>query len=64
MEYDRTAMPANYDAGRGYRPAVMAAWLETIARWVPKGMDIVLGPRLRNRPLLRGALDLGSLHPL
>jgi SAM-dependent methyltransferase len=42
MEYDRTAMPANYDAGRGYRPAVMAAWLETIARWVPKGMDVVL----------------------
>ena len=42
MEYDRTAMPANYDAGRGYRPAVMAAWLETIARWVPNDMDIVL----------------------
>ena len=42
MEYDRTTMPANYDAGRGYRPAVMAAWLETIARWVPKRLDIVL----------------------
>jgi trans-aconitate methyltransferase len=38
MEYDRTPMPANYDAGRGYRPAVMAAWLERIARWVPNGL--------------------------
>ena len=42
MEYDRTAMPGNYDAGRGSRPAVMAVWLERIARWVPKAMDIVL----------------------
>jgi hypothetical protein len=34
MEYGRTAMPANDDAGRCYRPAVMAARLETIARRV------------------------------
>jgi ubiquinone/menaquinone biosynthesis C-methylase UbiE len=42
MEYDRTAMPANYDAGRSYRPVVMAAWLETIARWVPKTIGNLL----------------------
>jgi ubiquinone/menaquinone biosynthesis C-methylase UbiE len=42
MQYDYTAMPANYDAGRSYRPAVMAAWLETIARWVPENIGTVL----------------------
>ena len=32
MDYDRTAMPAVYDAGRGYAPDVLARWLEEIAR--------------------------------
>lgn len=36
MEYDKTAMPAAYDAGRGYPPEVLAFWLDVIARWVPK----------------------------
>jgi len=30
-------MPAAYDAGRGYSPAVLALWLDVISRWVPKG---------------------------
>ena len=43
MDYDRTKMPAAYDAGRGYPPAVLAFWLEVISRWVPTGTvsDIV-----------------------
>lgn len=31
MDYDRTTMPASYDAGRAYAPHVLEAWLETIA---------------------------------
>lgn len=30
-------MPAAYDAGRGYSPAVLAYWLEIISQSVPKG---------------------------
>jgi len=37
MDYDKTNMPAAYDAGRGYSPAVLALWLDVISRWVPKG---------------------------
>jgi ubiquinone/menaquinone biosynthesis C-methylase UbiE len=37
MDYDKTNMPAAYDAGRGYSPAVIALWLDVISRWVPKG---------------------------
>ena len=32
MDYDKTQMPANYDAGRGYPPSVLAYWLDIIAR--------------------------------
>jgi ubiquinone/menaquinone biosynthesis C-methylase UbiE len=31
MDYDQTTMPAAYDAGRGYAPRVLEAWLRTIA---------------------------------
>lgn len=43
MDYHQTKMPAAYDAGRGYPPAVLAFWLGVISRWVPKGTvaDIV-----------------------
>jgi len=34
MDYDQTAMPAAYDAGRGYSPAVLDFWLRTIAAGV------------------------------
>jgi ubiquinone/menaquinone biosynthesis C-methylase UbiE len=37
MDYDNTNMPAAYDAGRGYSPAVLALWLDAISRWVRKG---------------------------
>ena len=37
MDYDKTGMPATYDAGRGYSPSVLALWLDVISRWVPKG---------------------------
>src|SRR6516165_11914121 len=37
MDYDKTNMPAAYDAGRRYSPAVLALWLDVISRWVPKG---------------------------
>jgi ubiquinone/menaquinone biosynthesis C-methylase UbiE len=37
MNYDKTNMPAAYDAGRGYSPAVLALWLDVISRWVPQG---------------------------
>jgi ubiquinone/menaquinone biosynthesis C-methylase UbiE len=32
MDYDRTQMPSAYDAGRGYSPAVLAHWLDVVAR--------------------------------
>ena len=35
MDYDQTQMPAAYDAGRGYRPAILAMWLNAIARRLP-----------------------------
>ncbi len=35
MDYDKTDMPVAYDAGRGYRPAVLALWLDVIARHAP-----------------------------
>lgn len=43
MDYDKTRMPAAYDAGRSYPPEVLAFWLEVISRWVPRGTvsDIV-----------------------
>jgi ubiquinone/menaquinone biosynthesis C-methylase UbiE len=37
MNYDKTEMPAAYDAGRGYSPNVLAFWLAVISRSVPKG---------------------------
>jgi len=37
MDYDRTAMPAGYDAGRGYRPEVLQGWLDIIAAALPPG---------------------------
>jgi ubiquinone/menaquinone biosynthesis C-methylase UbiE len=35
MDYYQTQMPAAYDAGRGYRPAILAMWLGAIARRLP-----------------------------
>lgn len=32
MDYDKTAMPAAYDAGRGYSPQVLDFWLDVVAR--------------------------------
>jgi DMSO/TMAO reductase YedYZ molybdopterin-dependent catalytic subunit len=32
MDYDKTNMPAAYDAGRGYSPAVLGLWLDVISR--------------------------------
>jgi ubiquinone/menaquinone biosynthesis C-methylase UbiE len=32
VDYDKTQMPASYDAGRGYPPSVLAYWLDIIAR--------------------------------
>jgi ubiquinone/menaquinone biosynthesis C-methylase UbiE len=32
MDYDKTSMPANYDAGRSYAPAVLAYWLNVVSR--------------------------------
>jgi SAM-dependent methyltransferase len=32
VDYDATQMPAVYDAGRGYSPEVLGAWLAAIAR--------------------------------
>jgi ubiquinone/menaquinone biosynthesis C-methylase UbiE len=37
VNYDRTEMPAGYDAGRGYPPRVLRYWLDVIAQSVPKG---------------------------
>jgi ubiquinone/menaquinone biosynthesis C-methylase UbiE len=36
MDYDKTNMPAAYDAGRSYSPAVLALWLDVISRRVGK----------------------------
>jgi ubiquinone/menaquinone biosynthesis C-methylase UbiE len=36
MDYDKTNMPAAYDAGRGYNPSVLALWLDVISQWVPQ----------------------------
>jgi SAM-dependent methyltransferase len=36
MDYDKTNMPAAYDAGRSYSPAVLARWLDVISRRVAK----------------------------
>jgi SAM-dependent methyltransferase len=36
MDYDKTNMPAAYDAGRGYSPTVLTFWLDVISRLVPK----------------------------
>ncbi|HEY4943669.1 MAG TPA: class I SAM-dependent methyltransferase [Rhizomicrobium sp.] len=35
MDYDKTAMPAAYDSGRGYDPATLAYWLDVIAAKAP-----------------------------
>ena len=37
MDYDKTNMPAGYDAGRGYSPAALDHWLNVISRWTPQG---------------------------
>jgi ubiquinone/menaquinone biosynthesis C-methylase UbiE len=37
VNYDKTGMPAAYDAGRGYSPGVLAYWLGVISQSVPKG---------------------------
>jgi len=40
MDYDTTNQAANYDAGRGYAPDVLAHWLGLIASWVPDRPEI------------------------
>jgi ubiquinone/menaquinone biosynthesis C-methylase UbiE len=35
IDYDQTTIPAEYDAGRGYAPAVLKSWLDTISSAVP-----------------------------
>jgi ubiquinone/menaquinone biosynthesis C-methylase UbiE len=40
MDYDRTTMPASYDAGRGYTAAVLDFWMQTIAKAVPDAEGI------------------------
>src|SRR6202451_1713498 len=37
VNYDKTNMPAAYDAGRGYSPRVLAYWLDVISKSVAKG---------------------------
>jgi ubiquinone/menaquinone biosynthesis C-methylase UbiE len=37
VNYDKTEMPAAYDAGRGYSPRVLAYWLDVISQSVPRG---------------------------
>ncbi len=37
MDYDKTAMPSAYDAGRGYNPATLTFWLDRIAARAPAG---------------------------
>jgi len=46
MDYDQTAMPAAYDAGRGYSPEVLEFWLNKISSATP-------------RESVRDILDLG-----
>src|SRR6266849_5748003 len=36
MDYDKTNMPAAYDAGRGYSSTVLTLWLDVVSRLVPK----------------------------
>ena len=35
MDYDQTAMPASYDAGRNYSPELLEFWLRAISSTVP-----------------------------
>ncbi len=37
MDYDKGNIPASYDAGRGYSPAMLAMWLDRISRCAPRG---------------------------
>jgi malonyl-CoA O-methyltransferase len=48
LDYDRTSMPAAYDAGRGYPPEVLQSWLATIsaavgAREIGRILDLGCG---------------------
>ena len=36
MDYDKTAMPANYDAGRSYSADVLDRWLGLLSRYIAK----------------------------
>jgi ubiquinone/menaquinone biosynthesis C-methylase UbiE len=42
MDYDKTAMPSNYDSGRGYAPEVLAHWLSVIARHIGEDVSDIL----------------------
>jgi ubiquinone/menaquinone biosynthesis C-methylase UbiE len=42
MDYDKTRMPASYDAGRGYSPQTLALWLDVIARATPHNASRIL----------------------
>ncbi len=37
MDYDKTAIPAVYDAGRSHAPDVLEHWLAAIERHIPRG---------------------------
>ena len=42
MDYDNTAIAANYDAARGYRPEVLRRWLDIIARNIPRRPTLIV----------------------
>ena len=42
MDYDRTTIASTYDAARGYRPEVMARWLDLVAAHAPPQPKLVL----------------------
>jgi SAM-dependent methyltransferase len=42
MDYDRSHIPAGYDAGRGYSPEVLSMWLDVIAECAPPGVANIL----------------------
>jgi ubiquinone/menaquinone biosynthesis C-methylase UbiE len=55
MDYDKTKMPASYDAGRGYSPQTLALWLDVIARAAPEPctriLDLGCGTGRFSRPI-------------
>src|SRR4051794_33477309 len=68
MDYDKTKMPAAYDAGRGYSPETLALWLGVIARAAPdpctRILDLGCGTGRFSRPIAEHfAADVIALDP-